>query len=50
LRAAGAGDPDLLTTTHLSVVQLALVGPGANADGAAPRSSPGDDGHYNARR
>lgn len=50
VRAAGAGDPDLLTTTHLSVVQLALVGPGANADGGAGRPLPGDPGHYNARR
>jgi hypothetical protein len=50
VRAASAGDPDLLATTHLSVVQLALVGPGANADGAPGRPSPGDPGHYNARR
>lgn len=50
LRAASAGDPDLLTTTHLSIVQLALVGPGANPDGGADRSSPGDGGQYNPRR
>jgi hypothetical protein len=50
VRAAGAGNPDLLTTTHLSVVQLALVGPGANADGATAKSSSGDNGPNNARR
>jgi hypothetical protein len=50
VRAASAGDPDLLMTTHMSVVQLALVGPGANADGGAGRPAPGDPGHYNARR
>jgi hypothetical protein len=50
VRAASAGDPELLMTTHLSVVQLALVGPGANPDGGAGRPLPGDPGHYNARR
>jgi hypothetical protein len=50
VRAAAAPDPDLLTASHMAFVQLALVGPGANPDGGAGRSSPPDPGHYNAPR
>jgi hypothetical protein len=50
VRAAAAPDPQLLTASQMAIVQLALVGPGANPDNGPGRSSPPDPGHYNAPR
>lgn len=50
LRAAAAGDADLLMAAHLSFVQLALVGPGARPPVGQYPPSPGVSAQYNARR
>jgi hypothetical protein len=41
VRAAASGDPELLTITRLSVVQLALVAPRANSKPPPPRACGG---------
>lgn len=50
VRAAASPNPELLAASRLAIVQLALVGPGANPDSRAGRAVPPDSGPYNTGR